>query len=75
MRSYMASKCSEEFPLERKLTCFLQMSLRAFDVPEDEINRVIQTVLSLDIRTIALQVMQKLFSALEMRFDFKLANE
>ena len=75
MRSYMASKCSEEFSLERKLTCFLQMSLRAFDVPEDEINRVIQTVLSLDIRTIALQVMQKLFSALEMRFDFKLANE
>ncbi len=75
MRSFMVSKCSEEFPPERKLTCFLQMSLRAFSIPEDEIQRVIQTVLSLDIRAIASQVMQRLFSELEMRFDFKLANE
>ncbi len=74
MRSYMVSACSESFPLERKLTCFLQMTLRAFAVPEDEISCVIKTVLTLDIRMIAFQVMQRLFSELEMRFDFKLVN-
>ena len=74
MRSYMVSACSESFPLERKLTCFLQMTLRAFAVPEDEISCVIKTVLTLDIRMIAFQVMQRLFSELEMRFDFKLTN-
>ena len=72
MRGYMVST---DFPPEQKLSCFLRMSLRAFSVPEDEITRVIQTVLTLDIRRIASQVMQRLFAELEMRFDFKLPDQ
>ncbi len=72
MRGYMVKACDETFPLERKLERFLRMSLQAYAVPEEEIDRVIDTVLALDIRGIANKVMQELFAELEVRFDFKL---
>ena len=75
MRGYMVKACDETFPLERKLERFIRMSLAAFSVPEDEINRVIEAVLALDIRGIADKVMQKLFAELEVRFDFTLTDQ
>ena len=43
-----------------------------FEVPKEEIEAVIASVLSLDIRTIADDVMQQLFRALEMQYSFTL---
>lgn len=72
MRAYMARRCTEEFPLQKKLRCFLSMSLRAYRVPEDELQAVLAFVESLDIRTISEDVMQKLFRALALRYEFTL---
>ena len=74
MRSYMAHPCDEELTLEKKLRLFLTMSLRAYNVPNEEVEQVIRFVEGLDIRGIAEQVMQKLFKALAMRYEFSLAG-
>ena len=72
MRGYMAHPCDEELTLEKKLRLFLTMSLRAYNVPKEEVEQVIRFVEGLDIRAIAEQVMQKLFRALAMRYEFSL---
>ena len=72
MRGYMACPCDDVLTLEKKLVCFLSMSLRAYRVPEDEIHRVLAFMTELDIRAVAQQVMHQLFNALAMRFEFTL---
>lgn len=72
MRAYMARRCTGEFPLQKKLHCFLSMSLRAYRVPEEELQAVLAFVESLDIRAISEDVMQKLFRALALRYEFTL---
>ena len=74
MRGYMAHPCDEELTLEKKLRLFLTMSLRAYNVPKEETKQAIRFVEGLDIRTISEQVMQALFRALAMRFEFSLAG-
>jgi len=74
MRGYMAHPCGEDLTLEKKLRLFLTMSLRAYNVPKNEIEQVIQFVEGLDIRTISERVMQELFKALAMHFEFSLAG-
>lgn len=70
MRGYMAHPCDAELTLEKKLRLFFCMSLRAYRVPEDELEQVIRFVEGLDIRAIAERVMHALFEALAMRFEF-----
>ena len=72
MRGYMAHPCDAELTLEKKLRLFFCMSLRAYKVPEDELEQVIRFVEGLDIRAIAERVMHALFEALAMRFEFSL---
>ena len=60
--------------MEKKLRLFLTMSLRAYNVPKEETEQAIRFVEGLDIRTISEQVMQALFRALAMRFEFSLAG-
>ena len=74
MRGYMAHPCDEELTLEKKLRLFLTMSLRAYNVPKEETEQAIRFVEGLNIRTISEQVMQALFRALAMRFEFSLAG-
>ena len=72
MRGYMSKKCDIHFSLKKKIECFLTSSLRVFAVPEDEIKNVTDYIGGIDIVPFANGVMQKLFAALEMRFDFTL---
>ncbi len=74
MRSYMARKCDIHFPLERKLSRFLTASMRVYRVPEEEQAKVLAFIQSLDIKAIATEVMYKLFTMLEMKYDFKLSK-
>ncbi len=74
MRGYMARKCDIHFPLEKKLERFLTASLRVYKVPEEEIAAVLVYIRGMDCKSVAEHVMQQLFAALEMRFDFKLAK-
>ena len=72
MRGYMASPCTEDFPLERKLEKFLTLSLRGYKVPEEELQKVFAFLAGLDVRGIAQKVMEELFRQLAMRYEFSL---
>ena len=72
MRGYMAHPCDETLTLEQKLEAFLSLSLRGYCVPEDELQKVLQFIAGMDIRAISEKVMQDLFQALAMRYDFTL---
>lgn len=72
MRGYMAHPCDDELTLEKKLRLFITMSLRVYNVPNQEIDKAIHFVEGLDIRTISEQVMQQLFKVLAMHFEFSL---
>ena len=74
MRGYMARKCDIHFPLDRKLSRFLTAAMRVYRVPEEEQRQVLAFIRPLDIRAIAAEVMEKLFTMLEMKFDFKLPS-
>ena len=69
MRAYMACHCTADFPLERKISRFLTMSLRVFRVPEDERARIIAHVATLDVRAQAKAVVNTLFESLSMEFE------
>ena len=73
MRSFMIRRCDKYFTLEKKLEKLLRMTLNSFDIPKDKQNQVVDYVDSLDMRSIADGVMQKLFVTLAMKFDFSLA--
>ena len=75
MRGYMAKKCDIHFPLKKKVGRFLSLSLRALRVPEEELADVLSYINKIDLCALANGVMQKLFAALEMRFDFSLTDE
>lgn len=74
MRGYMARPCDEEFTLEKKLRAFMLTSLRVYQLPEEEVQKITAFVLGLDIRSISQQVMGELFKALSMRFEFSLSG-
>ena len=74
MRGYMSRPCDKYFTLEKKLARFLSMSLNAYAVPAAEQKQVLDFIAKLDIRAIAVQVMQELFKALAMRFSFPLPD-
>ena len=72
MRGYMSKKCTMHFPLEKKLECFLRLSLRSYKVPEEEQEQVLEYIRKLDVSEIAGEVMRKLFAALEMQYNVTL---
>ena len=67
--------CDGTLTLEKKLRMFLTLSLRGYKVPEEEVQQILRFVEGLDIRTVAEQVMQKLFQALAMHYEFSLSEE
>lgn len=74
MRGYMARPCDEKLTLEKKIRCFLEITLRAYRVPEREVQESVAFVLGLDIREISQQVMQGLFQALAVHYEFSLKD-
>ncbi len=75
MRGYMERPCDLYFSLERKIECFLRMTLTVYHVPEAQISEILQTIAALDIRTIADSVMLRLFTALQMKYEFTLTDK
>ena len=75
MRAYMAHPCDASMTLEKKLRYFLTMSLRAYKVPEEDIRQALAFVKSLDIRAVSQRVMEDLFHALAMRYEFTLPEK
>ena len=75
MRGYMVRPCDGTLTLEKKLRMFLTLSLRGYKVPEEEVQQILRFVEGLDIRTVAEQVMQKMFQALAMHNEFSLPQD
>lgn len=69
MRGYMAKPCDVHFPLHRKIERFLTASLRIYRVSEEEIERTLAFIRSLDIKMIADGVVRQLFEGLENYFE------
>ena len=69
MRGYMARKCDPYLTLERKIRRFLSMSLSAFQVPEEERERIIAFVAGVDVRAEARKVMDALLASLSVQFE------
>ncbi len=72
MRNYMARKCDQYFTLDKKLKRFVEMSLRAYNVPQEEVDEAVEFVLDLDIKKISNEIMHSLFEMLAMKFNFSL---
>ena len=75
MRNYMAKKCDIHFPLEHKVNRFLSSAMRVYKMPEETVENVLAFVAALDLKTISADVMHRLFSVLEMKYDFKLSDK
>lgn len=71
VRAYMMHRCDRYFTLRKKIDRFLNMTLRCYNVPADEIEKTVAAVNAMDIESVARNVMSELFSALEMTFGFK----
>ena len=56
------------------LVRFLDMNLGIYHVPEAERKEAIDFVLSIDVRGVANDIMQRLFQSLAMRFSFELGK-
>lgn len=72
MRNYMARPCDQYFTLDKKLTRFLTMSLRAYAVPENEINAAIDFVLGMNIKELSQKTMNGLLKSFALMFDVEL---
>ena len=64
----------EALTLERKIQLFLTMSLRAYRVPEEEIEKTLAYIAGRDIRAVSERVMHILFQTLAMRYEFSLSD-
>lgn len=71
MRAYMVKKCDKYFTLRKKINRFLDMALKCYNVPNDDIEKAITAVGKIDLEKTAKDVMNKLFTALEIAFGFK----
>ena len=72
MRGFMAHPCDEELTLEKKISGFLNLTLHAYNVPREEMEKTLAFVASLDIRKIAEGVMHRLLQTLMMKYQFTL---
>ena len=75
MRAFMMRKCDKYFTLKKKINRFLTMALKCYNVPPETIKKIVSAVEGADIEKMAKNVMEELFSALEMTFGFRFDNK
>lgn len=62
---YMRVPCSQSFPMEEKVRCFLEASLRIYQVPEEKIQEAIGFVKQFDYPVLAQATIAAMFKHLE----------
>ena len=65
MRAYMAKPCDLYFTLEDKLTRFLKSSLTLYSVPKEVQAQIMDTVLKMDLKSYAEQMIQRMIEIAE----------
>ena len=74
MRGYMTKKCDMYFSMSRKISLFLGCCLSIYKVPEEKQNEVIENVLSVDIETMAREVIDQVVRRAEEGFSSDIIN-
>ena len=71
MRAFMARRCDKYFTLRKKIRRFLDMSLKAYNVPAEQREEAIAFVETMNTEQTTKDVLDKLFASLEMTFGFQ----
>ncbi len=74
MRSFMAKKCNQYFTLNKKIKLFLKIAFDVYHVSEAKQIEAIEYISKIDMIETSNKIMKKLFSMLEMTFDFKFSQ-
>lgn len=74
MRSFMAKKCDKYFTLNKKINLFLKIAFDVYHVSEVKQIEAIEYISKIDMIETSNKIMKKLFSMLEMTFDFKFSQ-
>lgn len=74
MRSFMAKKCDIYFTLNKKINLFLKIAFDVYHVSEAKQIEAIEYISKIDMIETSNKIMKKLFSMLEMTFDFKFSQ-
>ena len=69
IRGYMTVPCTPEFPIEDKVRCFLETSLRIYQIPEDKIAEAVNFVKQFDYPAQAAQTVERMLAMLEGSFE------
>ena len=69
IRGYMTVPCTPAFPIEEKVRCFLEASLRVYRVPEEKIQQAIQFVKQFDYPAWARQTVEEMLAMLEASLE------
>lgn len=75
MRAFMAHPCDKYFTLKKKAIKLAAMAFAVYNVPEEAQREAFGILSAMHIEETATAVMKKLFSALEMTFDFRFAGD
>jgi len=67
-RAYMAKPCDMYFPIERKLTLYLNCCMKIYDVPAVKRQEVIAKVLAMDLKAIAQRLIGEVVKRAEEGF-------
>ena len=74
MRSFMAVPCGVYFTIEAKITRFLDCALKLYNVPEERRQEVTAAVLTLELHTMAADIIQRTIQQAEEGFDVPTAD-
>ena len=69
MRGFMSVPCSAAFPMEAKVSRFLDCTLKLYDVPPERRRAVIGAVLQMDLHAMAADIVQKTVQQVEMGLE------
>lgn len=65
IRAYMAIPCDPYFTVENKITRFLDCALKLYDVEQEKRQRIIETVLGMDLRATAEEIVRSTVQKVE----------
>lgn len=74
MRSFMIKSCDQYFTLNKKITRFLSMSLSIFHISVEEQKEIINSILAIDIVSLAKDVLNKLLKMLSVKYEIIFHN-
>lgn len=74
-RNFMLIPCSEAFPMERKLRKLLTYLFRIFGVPADRYEPIIAQVLAMDLRELALAIIDRTVQEADREFEAAMENK